>query len=162
MIRNFLLVVTDIITVAFSWTLAIALYNPSCPKEYSNYSFYLRMWPVAVAFILLNGLFRLYHGRFWRPAAPVPPVEEFRRLVGSSLMTHLGTIAVIAIARQTTEDYSRAVMIIAGVLAALLAQPFRDLVRRFLHAFAFGRIPVHFLGEGEASERRKSVLDADA
>lgn len=162
MIRNFLLVVTDIITVAFSWTLAIVLYNPSCPKEYSNYSFYLRMWPVAVAFVLLNGFFRLYHGRFWRPAAPVPPVEEFRRLVGSSLITHLGTIAVIAIARQTTEDYSRAVMIIAGVLTALLAQPFRDLVRRFLHAFAIGRIPVHFLGEGESSERRKAVLDKDA
>ena len=161
MIRNILLVLADVITVVFSWTLAILLYNPSCPKEYSNYSFYLRMWPVAVAFVLLNGLFRLYHGRFWRPAAPVPPVEELRRLVGSSLITHVGTIAVIAIARQTTMDYSRAVMIIAGVLTAFLAQPTRDLARRFLHAFAFGRIHVHFIGEGESAERRKAVLDED-
>lgn len=160
MIRNLLLVVTDAVTVAFSWLTALVLYDLIGSGSYS-YAFYLRMWPVALAFILLNGLFRLYHGRFWRPAAPVPPVEEFRRLVGSALITHLGTIAAIAIARQTTEDYSRAVMIIAGILTAFLAQPFRDLVRGFLHAFAFGRIPVHFLGEGNSAEQRKVALDED-
>ena len=160
MIRNLLLVVTDVVTVALCWLTALVLYDLIGSGSY-DYAFYLRMWPVPVAFILLNGLFRLYHGRFWRPGAPVPQVEEFRRLVGSSFMTHLGTVAVIAIARQTTEDYSRAVMIIAGVLTALLAQPLRDLTRRALQSFAFGRIPVHFLGEGDLAERRKAALDAD-
>ena len=160
LIRNFLLAVTDALAVTSSWAIALFAYDFFGSGDYA-YCFYLRMWPVPVTFVLLNGLFRLYHGRFWHPAAPVPPVEEFRRLVGSAVITHIGTIAVIAIARQTTAEYSRAVMMIAGVLTAFLAQPCRDLVRCVLHGFAFGRIPVHFIGDGESSERRKEVLDGN-
>ena len=159
-IRNCLLVAADLICIAACWAVALVFYDVFGSGHY-EYSFYLRMWPVAVAFVLLNGLFRLYHGRFWRPAAPVPPVEEFRRLVGSAVITHIGTIAVIAIARQTTVDYSRAVMMIAGVLTAFLAQPCRDLVRRLLHAVRLGQIPVHFIGDGESAARRKEILNGD-
>ena len=161
MIRNLLLVVTDVVTVFIAWLVALGSYDLVGSGSYS-YAFYLRMWPVAVSFVLANGLFRLYHGRFWRPTVPVPQVEEFRRLVGSALITHIGTVAVIAIARQTTEDYSRAVMIIAGLLTALLAQPMRDLMRRMLHKVGFGLIPVHFLGEGDESGQRKNALNGDA
>ena len=158
--RNFLLVAADLVCIAVCWVAALVSYDVFGSGHY-EYSFYLRMWPVAVAVVFLNGLFRLYHGRFWRPAAPVPPVEEFRRLFGSAVITHIGTIAVIAIARQTTLDYSRAVMMIAGVLTAFLAQPCRDLVRWLLHAVRLGQIPVHFIGDGESAERRKEVLNGD-
>ena len=161
MIRNLILVAVDIVTVVFSWVVALLFYDLIGSGSYF-YSFYLRMWPVAVAFVFLNGLFRLYHGRFWHPAAPVPPVEEFRRLVGSALITHMGTIAIIAIARQTTVEYSRAVMIIAGVLTAFLAQPVRDLARRILHRVGLGLLHVHFLGEGERLEWRREILSRDA
>lgn len=158
--RNFTLLAADFCAVVISWFASLVLYDVFGFGDY-NYRFYLRMWPVPVAFVLLNGLFRLYHGRFWHPAAPVPPVEEFRRLVGSAVITHIGTIAVIAIARQTTVEYSRAVMMIAGVLTAFLAQPCRDLVRCVLHGFAFGRIPVHFIGERDSAGRRTAILNGN-
>lgn len=161
LIRNFLLAATDLVCVVACWAVALVSYAAFGSGCY-EYSFYLRMWPVAVAFVLLNGLFRLYHGRFWRPAAPVPPVEELRRLFGTAVIVHIGTIAVIAIARQTTEEYSRAVMMIAGVLTAFLAQPCRDLVRRLLHAVRLGQIPVHFIGDGDSAERRKEILNGDS
>ena len=160
-IRNWLLVLADLLCIYGVWTLLVLGYWLTGLGSYHP-EFYLRMWPVGLAFVLINGLFRLYHGRFWHPAAPVPPVEELRRLFGSSLITHIGTIAIIAIARQTTEDYSRAIMILSGLVTAFLAQPVRDLMRGILQVFDFGRIPVHFVGEGEAAERRKAALDGDA
>ena len=159
-VRNCLLAVTDFICVTVAWLIALVAYDLLWTGSY-QYSFYLRLWPTALAFVLLNGLFRLYHGSFWRPAAPVPQVEEFRRLVGSAFITHIGTIAVIAIARQTTADYSRAVMMIAGVLTAFLAQPCRDLLRRFLFRTGLAQIPVHFVEEGEDVERRRRILAND-
>ena len=159
-IRNLLLVAADLVCIAVCWVVALISYDVFGFGQY-EYFFYVRMWPVAVSFVLLNGLFRLYHGRFWRPAAPVPPVEELRRLVGSAFITHIGTIAVIALARQTTVDYSRAVMMIAGALTAFLAQPFRDMVRLVLHKVGLGRISVHFIGGGTSVERQKKVLNAD-
>ena len=75
--------------------------------------FYLGLWPSVVAFVLLNAMFSLYHGHIVYPAAPVSPIEEFRRLVGSALLTHVGVIAYLALAYQTTEHYSRAVIVIS-------------------------------------------------
>ena len=161
LVRNFLLAVTDALAVTSSWAIALFAYDLFGSGDYA-YRFYLRMWPVPVSFVLLNGLFRLYHGRFWHPAAPMPPVEEFRRLFGSAVITHIGTIAVIAIARQTTLSYSRAVMMIAGVLTAFLAQPCRDLVRWLLRAVRLGQIPVHFIGDGEPAGRRRAILNGIA
>ena len=160
LIRNLLLAVVDLLTIAFAWIVSLVAYDIFGSGQY-EYSFYLHLWPVAVGFVVLNSLFRLYHGRFVHPAVPVPPVEEFRRLVGAALMTHLGLVAVIAISRQTTVDYSRAVMVIAGILTAVLAQPFRDLARRVMFRTGFGLIPVHLVGDGPHADVQRRNLAQD-
>lgn len=159
--RNAVLVIADVIAVSLSWTLALVLYDCLGTGNY-RYSFYLRMWPIVVCFVGLNVLFRLYHGRLFRPGAPVPPIEEFRRLVGSAVMTHLGAVAAIAIARQTTVDYSRAVMIIAGGLTAVVSQPIRDIARLWLRKLGVGLIPVDLVGEDGRLATVKRDLLADA
>ena len=124
--------------------------------------FYLQMWPVGLVFVGVNYFFRLYHGSVLYPAAPLSPIEELRRLVGSALLTHLGVIAALALARQTTEDYSRVVIVASGVFVALLAQPFRDVVRRILSRWNIGRIPVFVAGGGETADRIVDLLSDDA
>lgn len=159
--RNLVLVACDLMTVVMAWVVALLGYDVLGGGTY-RYSFYLRLWPVAVVFVLLNALFRLYHGRFFQPAAPVPPIEELRRLIGSAAIAHLGLIAVIAIARQTTVDYSRAAMLIAGVLTALLAQPVRDLARAIMLKCRVGLIPVHLLAAGADERRLTETFASDA
>lgn len=126
-----------------------------------NPAFYLRMWPVGFVFISINCLFRLYHGDVIYPAAPVSPVEELRRLVGASFLTHLGVIAFLAFARQTTEDYSRVVIAASGCFVAFLAQPFRDLVRLGLSVFDSVRIPVIVVGGGDSAQRMIEAFNSD-
>ena len=125
-------------------------------------AFYLRMWPLGFVFVAINYMFRLYHGSILYPAAPLSPVEELRRLVGSASLAHLGAIAVLALARQTTEDYSRVVLVTSGVFVAVLAQPFRDVVRKIMAIFGVGRIPVFVTGDGEVSDRIVDVLSGDS
>ena len=120
------------------------------------------MWPVGLVFIGINGLFRLYHGGVMYPAAPVSPVEELRRLVGASTLTHVGVIAFLAFARQTTEDYSRVVIAASGFFVALLAQPLRDVVRFALSACDIGRIPVAFAGSGDAAKRVVTAIEKNS
>ena len=157
-----MLMVTDLVGLVSVWAIAVWGYRAFGFGHYKfGAEFYLRLWPVAVVYILINCFFRLYHGRSFYPAAPVNPMEELRRLVGSSLLTHLGLVAYLALAYQTTEHYSRAVIVISGVLTAVCAQPLRDLVRHLLrHVRAF-RIPVVLAGEGELADRLERVLAED-
>ena len=127
-----------------------------------NPEFYLRMWPVGPVFFAVNCLFRLYHGSLAYPAAPLSPVEELRRLVGSAVLTHLGVIGALAFAYQTTENYSRFVIAFSGLAVAVLAQPFRDIVRRLLARFEIGRVPVFLVGEGSLADRMADHLAQDA
>lgn len=124
--------------------------------------FYLNLWPSAIAYVATNSLFRLYHGSVMYPAAPVGPVEEFRRLVGSSVIVHLGTLAALALAHQTTEHYSRAVILISAALTAMLAQPVRDLVRKLMKRLGVGQIPIGVVGSDAEATRLISVLAHDA
>lgn len=111
--------------------------------------FYLTLWPVAVVFLFINALFRLYQGHVFAPGAPVGPVEELRRLVGSAFVTHIGVVATLALAYQSTEDYSRVVIVLSGVLTALADQPLRNVVRAAMKKASVGQIPVHLLGPAE-------------
>ena len=145
------------------WAFSVWAYRALGPGHYKyGAEFYLRLWPVVLVYIALNAMFRLYHGSVMHPAAPVTPPEELRRLVGSSLLTHLGLIAYLALAYQTTEHYSRAVIVISGCLAAVLAQPFRDLARCIAFRFDGARIPVILSGEGDLVRQLGRSIGSDS
>ena len=141
--RVLALMAVDAACLVGVWSFTVWAYRALGPGHYKyGAEFYLRLWPIILVFIALNAMFRLYHGSVLHPASPVSPPEELRRLVGSSVLTHLGLIAYLALAYQTTEDYSRAVIVISGVVSAVLAQPARDLARWIAFRFDALRIPV--------------------
>ena len=161
-LRVLLLILSDLACLAGVWVLAVWAYRALGFGHYKyGAEFYLRLWPAAVAYLAINVVFRLYHGSVLYPAAPVHPVEELRRLFASAFVTHIGVIAYLALAYQSTEHYSRAVIVISGVLTAVLAQPCRDLARGVMHRFAATRIPVLLTGDGERAARVASALDRD-
>jgi len=162
-VRNLALAATDALTLVGVWAFTVWAYRAFGLGHYKfGAEFYLRLWPIVPVYVALNALFRLYHGSVFHPAAPVAPPEELRRLAGSSLLTHLGLIAYLALAYQTTEHYSRAVIVISGFLAAVLAQPFRDLARRALFRFRWARIPVLLAGDGDLARQLERSLSSDA
>ena len=155
------LAVTDCLLLYGVWAAVVLAYHAIGIGKYEPV-FYLRMWPKGPAFVVLNHLFRLYHGGFIHPAAPLSPVEELRRLAGSALLTHIGALAVLALAYQTTESYSRVVIAFSGICVAALAQPFRDLARRVLLKLDIGWIPVIVAGGGETANMLAESLGDDA
>lgn len=155
--RNAVLMLADALALVVAWVVCVWVYQAIGLGQY-DWRFYLRLWPVVVIFLAFNVLFRLYHGRFFSPGAPIPPVEELRRLVGSALITHMLVIAVIAVVRQTVEDYSRVVMVCSGILTAFLAQPFRDVVRLLMAKLRIGQIPIHLIGDSETNGRFTKML----
>lgn len=162
-LRVFFLCCADALTIGVCWVIAVLGYQAIGFGRYAfGAGFYWKLWPVAVAFVALNALLRLYHRNVLYPAAPLAPVEELRRLVDSSLIVHLGAIAVLALMYQTTEHYSRAVIFIAGGLTAVLAQPVRDALRILLKAAGLAQIPVELIGEGETLGRIANAIERDA
>ena len=160
--RVALLAAADLATFALAWTLAVWGYRALGPGYYKfGADFYLRLWPAAVAFVAINAAFRLYHGNVLYPAAPVSPVQEFRRLAESSAITHIGVIAYLALAYQTTENYSRAVIVISGLLVAVLSQTVRDVFRRVAFKAGVAQIPVVVAGSGPQAERVRNALARD-
>ena len=157
------LILTDLVTIYLCWALALWGYAAVGLGHYRfGFGFYFKLWPVGLAFVVLNGLFRLYHGNVFYPAAPLPPQEELRRLFGSAFFTHVGLIAFLAFARQTTVDYSRFAMAAAGVLTAFCAQPMRDAVRGLLHRCGWAQIPVRVSGDAQRARELTRELSADA
>ena len=162
-IRVLILMLADAACLAVIWALTVWGYRAIGLGHYKfGLGFYLDFWPVILVFIAINAVFRLYHGSVFYPAAPLDPVEEFRRLVGSSAITHFGVIAALAIAYQSTEHYSRAVILISGILVAVFAQPARDLVRRALKRMNVAQIPVELIGDGETARQVAETLSHDA
>ena len=162
-LRVAMIMVADIVCLAAVWAFTVWAYRALGPGHYKfGAEFYLRLWPVAIVYIALNSMFRLYHGSVLHPAAPTTPPEELRRIAGSSMLTHLGLVAYLALAYQTTEHYSRAVIVISGCLTAMLAQPSRDFVRWLLFRFDCMRIPVVLSGEGELVRMLERSLSHDA
>ena len=161
-LRVLLLMAADAACFAAVWAFTVWAYRAIGLGHYKfGAEFYLQLWPAVLAFIALNVLFRLYHGNVVYPAAPVSPVEELRRLVGSSAITHLGVIAYLALAYQSTEHYSRAVIVLSGAFTAILAQPVRDLVRLLAFRLGVAQIPVVLAGSGAVAGRVAAALAAD-
>lgn len=171
-IRVVALLIADALCVCSVWTAAVygywllgrAMGLAGLETSIGSYnpSDYLVFWPVPILFLLVNSIFELYHGNWMYPAAPLPPVEEMRRLFGSALLTHVGLIAFLAFAYQTTEGFSRAVMAFSGITIAFAAQSFRNWVRRLLFRTGIGQIPVLLAGNGEVAAEIAVMLDGDA
>ena len=162
-IRVLLLWLTDLVCVYGTWAFVIWGYWAAGLGYYEyGFDFYLNLWPIGIAFTALNAIFRLYHGNALYPAAPVSPIEELRRIIASSAFSHLGVIAFLALSRQTTEFYSRAVIVLSGILTAALAQPFRNLSRALMFRLHIGQIPVLLAGGGAAAGHVARTLSSDA
>lgn len=117
---------------------------------------YLNIWPILVIFTLLNVLFRLYHGNWMYPSLPLSPVEEFRRLTGSILISHTLVMAVLGFAHRS-ELISRFVLVFSAFLEILLVQAFRDLARFILAKLHVGQIRAVMIGSGAIANK---VADA--
>jgi len=150
----------DAFCIGICWFISVLVYH-ACGGGYEPL-FYLHMWPVVPAFLAINVLFRLYHGRFFYPAIPFSPVEEMRRLVGATVLVHLGVIAVLALTRQTTEGYSRVVIVLSALLTAYWAQPLRDAVRCLLKHLSIGQLPVVLVGTPDDLQQIETILKANA
>lgn len=162
-VRVLLLMLTDLVCIAGAFLLVAWFYRVIGLGHYKfGLEFYLRLWPAAVAFIAVNGAFRLYHGNPFYPAAPVDPIEELRRLIGSSLIVHAGTLAALALAYQTTEHYSRAVIAMSAAITAVCAQPMRNLARLVMARFGIGQMPVDILGDATAVARLAAAVRENA
>ena len=162
-IRLFVLAMSDAACMFCAWTLSVWFYWFIGVGSYPEGPFaYMGFWPAIPVFIVLNAVFRLYNGRPLNPAAPVPPVEEFRRLVVSAVLTHVGVITYIALSQQTIVGVSRFVIVVSGVLTALAAQPVRDVARWSMRILGVGQIPVLFVGGGEAADRLEKSLESDS
>jgi len=172
-VRVIALAVADMLCIVAVWAIVVSGYWalgvflrahgwPSCPWGGYELVDYLRFIPVAFVFIVVNAALDLYHGNWMYPSAPLGPVEEFRRLCLSSLLTHSGVIAYIAFAYQTTDNrISRAVCIYTCILTAAAAQSFRNWMRLIMKRMKTGQIPVVLAGGGEVAHRFAAIIDGD-
>ena len=149
--RVALLVLSDMCCVIFVWTAVVAAYWCLGFGDYDPAD-YVGFWPVALLFAFFNMLVRLYHGNVVYPSLPLSPVEEFRRLVSSSVVVHLIVMAFLGFSRQQ-EEVSRFVLVACGLFISVLSQPFRDMVRWAMKKLDIGTIPCFILGSGELARQ---------
>ena len=159
-IRVIALGIADMACISAVWTVIVLAYW----RMVGGYapSLYLDFWPVVPMFAVLNALLGLYHGSWMYPAAPLPPVEEMRRLMLSALILHLAVVTVLVMLFQTMQGYSRVVVGISGIMTAVLAQSVRNWARRALFNLHVGQIPVLLAGAGDVGRRVAAILKTDA
>ena len=154
------LMIADVFCVTAVWTVCVFGYWAVGIGDYDP-SRYLRLWPILPLFVGVNLFARTYQGNWIYPSMPLSPVEEFRRLFLSAMASHVVLAAVLAFTR-TNEDFSRFLILVAGLLIAFFAQQVRDVLRMVLKRCRFGQIPVLLVGEGEAAERVEAELKRSA
>ena len=149
----------DALCISSVW-FAVVLTYWSCGGGYTP-EIYLRFWPITLVFLAANGLMGLYNGSWAYPAAPLPPVEEMRRLFLSSVLSHLLVIAAVVMAMQTMEGYSRAVVAVSCLLTAVLAQSYRNWARKAMARLGLCQIPVLLAGSGKVAREVAQILRDD-
>ena len=145
------LCIADIVGIFAIWAATVLGYWAAGIGEYEP-SFYLCFWPVAVFFVLSNAALDLYHGNWMYPSAPLSPVEEMRRLMISSLLTHAGVLAYLGFTYKTTDGVSRFVIAFSGIVVAFASQSFRNWARHLMRKVGVGQIPVLLAGGGNTAE----------
>lgn len=138
------------VVVLSYWKLGAILLSMGVRTGIGGYQLvdYLQFWPIGLAFVCMNALLGTYHGNWMYPAAPQSQVEEMRCLFLSSFFTHVGIIAFLGLAFQTTQGFSRVVIALSGILTAFAAQSFRNWMRFFLARLDVAQIPVLLAGGG--------------
>ena len=112
-IRVVALILADMLCMSVVWATVVNLYKWSGFAKYHT-SDYWNVWPALILFIVVNSFFRLYHGNPFYPSIPLSPIEEFRRLVGSSLAVHIFVMAVLGF-RHNAAAISRLVLVFSCV-----------------------------------------------
>lgn len=150
-VRVLTLMIADAFCVTAVWAVCVLGYWAVGIGDYEP-SRYLRLWPILPLSLAVNLFARTYQGNWIYPSMPLSPVEEFRRLFLNAMASHLVLAAALAFTR-TNEDFSRFLILAAGLLTAFLSQPMRDSVRTLLKRLGIGQIPVLLVGDGEAADR---------
>lgn len=172
MLRVVALAAADALCVAAAWSLAVCGYwllgrafaASGVATTIGSYDIarYYAFWPVILVFIAFNAIFDLYHGNWLCPAAPLSPIEEMRRLFGSSVLTHAGVFTYLVLAYQTAQGVSRFVVVASGLIVAFAAQSLRNWVRGAMLRHRIGLIRVVVSGGGEVAAQVASALCGDA
>lgn len=140
----------DIISVSLVWAVAVNGYKAFGGAGY-HASQYWDFWPVLIGFVTINALMRLYHGNPFYPAMPLSPVEEFRRIIGSSILLHLLVMSVLGL-EHNVAAISRVVVVTSALGVAFIAQPIRNMMRVLMARLRIGQIRAVFVGKGPAAE----------
>ena len=152
----FLLWLADMACMAGVWFAIVKAYHALGFGRYVLAD-YLNAWPILLEATFLNILFKLYHGNWLYPSVPLSPVEEFRRLTGSLLITHASVMTVLGFAHQE-ESISRFVLAASCLVSILLAQSVRNGMRRLMLWCRIGQIPVALVGSGAAAEHTARLI----
>ncbi|MBQ8124631.1 MAG: exopolysaccharide biosynthesis polyprenyl glycosylphosphotransferase [Kiritimatiellae bacterium] len=158
--RVLALMAVDLLCLLVVWYLLVNLYRAFGFGQYHTRD-YWHLWPIAFMYLSVNVATRLYHGNILYPAMPLSPVEEFRRLFASSLFAHLLLLAMLGFLR-TNLEYSRFIIVAAGVIVGLLAQLSRNLLRSALFRLRICQIPVALAGGGKTAQRVEAILRNNA
>ena len=159
-IRVFLLWLADAACLAAVWFAVVKGYHAIGLGSY-ELADYLRVWPVLLVWTFLNTIFKLYHGYWLYPSVPLSPVEEFRRLTGSALITHGLVMTVLGFAHEEAA-ISRFVLSMSCTLSILFAQSARNAMRHLMIKLGIGQIPVVLVGSGASAERIASLVPGNA
>lgn len=162
-VRICALVSADVFTFLLCWALTLACYKLYGRGIY-QYSYYsLGVLVMAVGFVFLNALFKLYQGNTFSPGTPLPRILEMRRLVESSIIIHVLMLAVMYFQKEVHWlHWSRFVTSVSCILICLGTQIVRNRVRMILHKLNIGQIPVLVVGHNERSKQLCSTLAHDA
>lgn len=157
------LVCADAFTFLACWSLTLACYKLCGRGVYQYAYYYAGLLVMALGFILLNALFKLYQGNTFSPGTPLPRILEMRRLVESSIVVHVLMMAVMYFRK---DDYwmhwSRFAISVSCALICLGAQIVRNRVRALLHRWNVGQIPVLVVGANARSRQLCATLAGDA
>ena len=149
-LRVFMLILSDIACLFFVGSTVVFLYWACGFRDYELRN-YLRLWPVICVFTAFNVIFKLYQGNLFYPSLPLGKIEEFRRLIGSSIIAHLAIMAFLGFSRHTSA-MPRIVPIVSGLGVALLSQTFRNIMRAFLKRCNICQIDYFLLGENSLAK----------
>lgn len=152
MIKLFLLLIIDIIVIAFSLILAHyfrMLLDPFFSEVHlHNLELYITFWPIYITTLFIFAIEKVYYSKylFW---------QELRYIYKGLVLSFVIVLSFLAIT-QSMEEYSRAVFVFAYLFMFFLFPYVKIGVKYFLHSFDFMCKKVHVISEN--SEFKKSIL----
>ncbi len=149
--------VTDALTIAASWGLVAGIYYTFDPSPDAFYYIFSR-WGFGLIYLALNVVARLYHGNPLYPGMALAPVEEFRRLILTTLGTGILFFAYLSFYGKSS-PVPIWVVLVTMVLNMLLAQPMRNVLRRLLQRMKVAQIPCVLVGPEQETDYLRGILD---